>query len=154
MTFSSQYQLVEKGADIDPAVKEKLAELSLDCAGTFLSVLGVNLTEVSKEVVKGHFFCSDSLKQPFGFLHGGVSVSVLETLCSIGAWLNIDSTKQRVWGIEINANHLRSVKTGFLEASAEPISLGRSVQVWEGRIWLEGDVDKLVSVSRCTLAVS
>ena len=89
--------------------------------------------------------------QPFGILHGGASVALAETLASIGGWLNADEGKTAV-GVEINANHIRSVKKGGrVTGKATPVKIGRSIQIWEIRITDERD--KLVCMSRCTLAI-
>lgn len=89
--------------------------------------------------------------QPFRVLHGGASVALAETLCSVGAWLNVSEGKTAV-GVEINANHHRSVSEGGqVTATARPLQLGRTLQVWEIRI--EDQRGKLVCTSRCTLAV-
>lgn len=89
--------------------------------------------------------------QPYGFLHGGVSVLLAETCASIGADL-ASGVDKRVFGMEINANHLRPVRAGYVRAVGVPIHVGRTTQVWEARITTEDD-DRLVCISRCTLAV-
>ena len=89
--------------------------------------------------------------QPFRILHGGASVALAETLCSIGAWLHLPESKTAV-GLEINANHHRSVKEGGkVIATAKPIQAGRTIHVWETKIVDERG--KLVCTSRCTLAI-
>ncbi|MFN1835169.1 hotdog fold thioesterase [Balneola sp. MJW-20] len=90
--------------------------------------------------------------QPFGILHGGASVVLAETLMSVGGWFHLDSTEKAVVGVEINANHIRSVKEGgSVTGTAVPVHTGRRVQVWETTI--RDNHDKLVCTSRCTLAV-
>jgi uncharacterized protein (TIGR00369 family) len=89
-------------------------------------------------------------RQPFGILHGGASVLLAETLVSCAATFVVAPAKVCV-GMEINANHLRSVTSGWVAGIARPISLGRRSQVWEVRI--VDDNDKLVCISRCTIAV-
>jgi uncharacterized protein (TIGR00369 family) len=89
--------------------------------------------------------------QPFGLMHGGASVVLAETVASMAAWMNVDQQTQRVVGLEINANHLRAKRDGMVTAVATPVHLGRRTQVWEIRI--TDEADKLVCLSRCTLAV-
>jgi 1,4-dihydroxy-2-naphthoyl-CoA hydrolase len=89
--------------------------------------------------------------QPMGVLHGGASVALAETLASFAATFTVDHEQVSCVGREINANHLRSVTSGWVTGVARPIALGRRAQVWEVRIT---DVeDTLVCVSRCTFAV-
>jgi uncharacterized protein (TIGR00369 family) len=89
-------------------------------------------------------------RQPFGILHGGASVLLAETLVSYAATLVAEPGKACV-GMEINANHLRPVSSGWVTGTARPIALGRRIHVWEVRI--VDDKDKLVCISRCTMAV-
>jgi uncharacterized protein (TIGR00369 family) len=89
--------------------------------------------------------------QPFGLLHGGASVALAETVASIAGSLNCDRAREMAVGLEINANHLRSVREGTVTAVGTPLHLGRTTQVWEIRISDAGD--RLVCVSRCTIAV-
>jgi 1,4-dihydroxy-2-naphthoyl-CoA hydrolase len=84
-------------------------------------------------------------------LHGGASVALAETVCSIGAWMNVDQATQAAVGLEINANHVRGVRDGAVIGTATPIHLGRTTQLWEIRI--EDEAGRLVCISRCTMAV-
>jgi uncharacterized protein (TIGR00369 family) len=88
--------------------------------------------------------------QPFGCLHGGVSLLLAETVAGMGGFLNSPPGKA-AFGVEINANHLRSVRAGILRAISTPLHVGRTTQVWDIRIWDEAE--RLVCVSRCTMAV-
>jgi len=89
--------------------------------------------------------------QPLGLLHGGASVTLAETLGSMAATLCVDETKQFCVGLEINANHIRSLKEGFVKGIAKPIHIGKKTHVWEIRITTPND--DLVCVSRITMAV-
>jgi uncharacterized protein (TIGR00369 family) len=84
-------------------------------------------------------------------LHGGASVALAETVASTGAWMNVDQERERVVGLEINANHLRAKRDGVVTAVATPVHVGRRTQVWEVRI--TDEAGKAICVSRCTLAV-
>ena len=113
--------------------------------------LNIEFMEITEDKLIAEMPVNDNTVQPFGILHGGASVVLAETLASVGAWLNADEGKTAV-GVEINANHIRSVKDGgSVTGTAVPIKRGRNIQVWETRI--EDQKGKLVCVSRCTLAV-
>jgi uncharacterized protein (TIGR00369 family) len=113
--------------------------------------IGIEITELSKDRVVATMPVDDRTKQPFGLLHGGASAALAETVASIGAYLNCDPEKQAAVGIELNANHLRGKTEGIVTATATPIHRGRSTHVWEIRI--VDEKDRLVCVSRCTLAI-
>lgn len=89
--------------------------------------------------------------QPAGLLHGGASAALAETLGSIGAFLCVDSAQFDVVGLEINANHIRSVRSGYVTGVARPLHLGNSTQVWDIRI--HDERERLVCVCRLTMAV-
>lgn len=132
-------------------IKEKVQWLLAQSEHTLARHLGVEFCELSKEQVVARMPVNEHTKQPFGLLHGGASLALAETLASIGAWLNVDENQSIVVGIEINANHVRSVREGWVKGTAKPLHRGRRTQVWEIRIESESD-NKLVSISRCTLA--
>jgi 1,4-dihydroxy-2-naphthoyl-CoA hydrolase len=88
--------------------------------------------------------------QPYGILHGGVSALLAESAASFGASLAAGG-ERKVVGIELNASHLRSVADGHLTATATPLRVGRTVQVWS--IALTDDADRAVCAARCTLSV-
>jgi 1,4-dihydroxy-2-naphthoyl-CoA hydrolase len=119
-------------------------------AGSAISHLGIELTELGASHVTGRMPVDGRTLQPFGILHGGASVLLAETLVSCAATFVAAPGKLCV-GMEINANHLRPVTSGWVTGTARPISLGRRSQVWEVRIVDEND--KLVCISRCTMAV-
>lgn len=118
---------------------------------TLLSTLDIELTEVTQQRVTATMPVTPKVHQPFGLLHGGASVVLAETVASMAAWMNVDQQTQRVVGLEINANHLRAKRDGTLTATATPVHVGRRTQVWEIRI--TDEANKLVCLSRCTLAV-
>ncbi len=113
--------------------------------------LGMEFVELTLDRVIATMPVDERTRQPFGLLHGGASVALAESLASTGAWLNIDETQASVVGIEINANHIRAVRSGTVTGTATPLHRGRSTQVWETRIVSESG--ELVSISRCTLAI-
>jgi 1,4-dihydroxy-2-naphthoyl-CoA hydrolase len=122
-------------------------EVSEDCA---IGHLGIELTELGADYLVGRMPVDSRTRQPFGILHGGASVLLAETLVSCAATFVVAPGKVCV-GMEINANHLRPVTSGWVAGTVRPVSLGRRSQVWEVRI--VDDDDKLVCISRCTIAV-
>lgn len=118
---------------------------------TLLSTLDIEMTEMTKQRVTATMPVTPKVHQPFGLLHGGASVVLAETVASMAAWLNVDQATEQVVGLEINANHLRAKRDGMITAVATPAHIGRRTQVWEVRI--TDEADKLVCLSRCTLAV-
>ena len=124
---------------------------TLETRNTLLATLEMEMVETTKERVVARMPVTPKVHQPYGLLHGGASVALAETVASLGGVLNVDRTKESVVGLEINANHLRAVRDGVLTAVATPIHVGRRTHVWEVRITDQND--KLVCVSRCTLAV-
>lgn len=114
--------------------------------------LGMEFLHVAKNKMVATMPVNENSVQPFGVLHGGASVALAETLCSVGGWFQLEDINQTVVGVEINANHIRSVKMGSkVTGAAQPVHIGRKIQVWECE--LRDEQDKLVCSSRCTLAV-
>ena len=118
--------------------------------GTVAEVLGIEITEVGADYVRGRMPGDARTRQPYGLLHGGSSVVLAETLGSIAGALVVGDDA-RVVGLDINANHVRGVREGFVTGTARALHIGRSTQVWEIRI--ESDAAQLVCVSRLTLSV-
>ncbi len=113
--------------------------------------LGIEFTEIGDDYLCGKMPVDHRTHQPMGLLHGGASVALAETLASIGAAMQVDLTKKACVGLEINANHVRSVRSGWVHAKAQALHIGRSTQLWETRIYSEED--ELVCISRMTVAV-
>lgn len=114
--------------------------------------LDITFTSFKTDEIKATMPVNKNTVQPFGLLHGGASVVLAETLASVGAWLNIKEENKMAVGVEINANHLRAVKSGnTVHGVAKPIHRGRQTQVWEIKIYTPDE--KRICVSRCTLAV-
>lgn len=118
---------------------------------SMMKAIGIEVTDFGNDFVCGKMPVDHRTVQPYGLLHGGASAALAESLGSIAAGLQIDRTVQSVVGIELNINHLKSVKTGWVFGKATPLKIGKRIQVWEIRIADEND--ELVSVSRLTLAV-
>lgn len=118
---------------------------------TILKTLNISVEAAERERVVLSMPVDERVHQYTGLLHGGVSVVLAETAASIGAALNTDLARYTPVGVEINANHLRSVSRGQITATATPVYLGRQMMVWA--IEIRDDRARLVSVSRCTLAL-
>jgi len=127
-----------------------LERLNENSKGTLIEHLGIEYLELGDDYLKARMPVDGRTRQPYGILHGGASAALAETLGSIAADLCIDRERQSIVGLEINANHLRPVREGWVTGTARPIHVGRTTQVWEIRI--ANEQDKLVSISRLTLA--
>jgi 1,4-dihydroxy-2-naphthoyl-CoA hydrolase len=119
--------------------------------GNMIQHLNIEFTGIGKNSVSAKMPVDHRTKQPQGLLHGGASVVLAETLGSVAAYGCIDTTKQYCVGLEINANHLKSAKEGFVSGIATPIHVGKKTQVWEIRITNERQ--DLICISRITLAI-
>lgn len=113
--------------------------------------LGIEILELNDDRVVATMPVDDRTRQPFGILHGGASVALAETVASLGATGRIDRTAFLAVGQEINANHLRAKADGIVTATATPVHVGRSSQVWS--ISIVDEAGRLICISRCTLAV-
>lgn len=113
--------------------------------------LGIEYTEVGEDYICGKMPVDERTRQPIGILHGGASVVLAETLGSVASNFNIDLTKQYCVGLDINANHIRSVTEGFVYGRAEAVHIGSKTHVWEIRI--TNEADQLVCTSRLTVVV-
>ena len=118
---------------------------------TLVRTLGIEIVEIGDDFVRGTMPVTPDHHQPMGILHGGASVSLAETLGSVGAAMTLDLSKQYPVGLEINANHLRAVSSGLVTGTARPLHLGRKTQVWD--IHIRNDDDKLTCISRLTVAI-
>ena len=106
--------------------------------------IGIDITEVGPDFLKGIMPVDQRTTQPFGILHGGASCVLSETLGSIAAWMTIDPETHRAVGLEINANHIRAVTEGNVIGECRPLHTGRRTQVWQTRI--TNDEGRLVAL--------
>jgi 1,4-dihydroxy-2-naphthoyl-CoA hydrolase len=113
--------------------------------------LGMEFVEIGDTYLVGRMPVDHRTKQPYGFLHGGASVALAETLGSVGSALVINAEKFYCVGMEINANHIRSVSDGWVIATATPLHLGATSHVWD--IKIKDERNKLVCISRLTVAI-
>jgi len=118
---------------------------------TMSAVLGMEFTEIGPDYLRMIMPVNDLTRQPYGLLHGGASAALAETVGSVGSSLIIDPTKQICVGLDINANHVKGVKDGYVHAIARPLHIGSTTHVWDIRICDEHN--KLVCISRLTVAI-
>ena len=123
--------------------------LNAASAGTLMQALGIEFTELGDGYLRATMPVDARTHQPYGLLHGGASVALAETLGSSAGMLMAGGNA--VVGLEINANHLRAVRSGIVTGTARPIHVGRSTQVWEIRI--EDEKQRLSCISRLTMSV-
>ncbi|MEK6781623.1 MAG: hotdog fold thioesterase [Bacteroidota bacterium] len=134
---------IQKGITI-----EQLNKLSVN---TLAAHLGIEFIEIGDDFITAKMPVDHRTHQPFGMLHGGASVALAETLGSFGAHCCLDNNIQYCVGLEINANHIKSIKEGFVVGTTKPIHLGKRTQVWEIRI--TNEQEELICISRITMAV-
>ncbi|HEX3767453.1 MAG TPA: hotdog fold thioesterase [Puia sp.] len=127
---------------------EKLNQFSTN---TMNELLGISITEIGENFIKATMPVDKRTHQAYGILHGGASAALAETLGSIGSVIIVDPEEYICVGVEINANHIRSVRDGYVTGTAIPLHIGASSHVWEIRIVDKNE--KLVCVSRLTVFV-
>jgi 1,4-dihydroxy-2-naphthoyl-CoA hydrolase len=113
--------------------------------------LGIEWVELGDNFLKVRMPVDDRTKQPYGLLHGGASCALAETVGSLASHFVIDTSKNICVGLEINANHIRSVRSGYITATCAPLHIGASTHVWD--IKIHDEKQKLVCVSRLTVAI-
>jgi 1,4-dihydroxy-2-naphthoyl-CoA hydrolase len=126
-------------------------QLNAARGGTLIEHLGIQFTEVGEDFIRGTMPVDGRTRQPYGLLHGGASVAFAETLGSMGAALCVDSKEYDCVGQEINANHVRAVRSGIVTGTARPLHLGGRSQIW--MIDIVNEAGKLVCTSRLTMAI-
>ncbi|MEE9905156.1 MAG: hotdog fold thioesterase [Chlorobium sp.] len=133
-----------------PVTPDEINETQI-VEGQMARHIGIEITEVGSDFMTARMPVDHRTIQRIGILHGGASLALAETVGSIAASYCIDREKQYIVGQEINANHIRPVKSGYVHATATPLHLGKTSQVWDIRI--RNEEGKLVCVSRFTVAV-
>ena len=118
---------------------------------TMVEHLGIEFTRIGDDFIEAKMPVDHRTHQPMGLLHGGASVALAETLGSVAATFCLDTTSQYCVGLDINANHLKSVRSGYVTGIAQPLHIGKKTHVWEIRI--TNEAKELVCISRITLAV-
>lgn len=118
---------------------------------TLMEALGIEVISLYKNRVELTMPVDGRTHQPAGYLHGGANVALAETAASVGAFAHVDNEKMNVFGIEINANHIKSKRDGVVTAKAVPLHIGRTTMVWE--IKIVDEQDNLICISRCTIGI-
>lgn len=136
---------------MDVSSEEFVAYINSTRQGSAWDILDITLVSATKEKVVATMPIGPNQRQQLGYLHGGISITLAESLASLGSVLNIDPERQTAFGLEINASHLRSRREGMVTGTATPIRLGRTTHVWDARITDEDE--ELICVARCTIAV-
>ncbi len=132
-------------------INEALQKINEFQKNTITDVLGIEITDIGSDYICGKMPVDERTIQPFGLLHGGASAVLAESLGSIAGGMQVNREIQTVVGVEINCNHLRSARGGWVFGKATPIKIGRKIHVWN--IEIKNEDNKLVAVSRLTLAV-
>ena len=127
---------------------EQLNKLSIN---TMAERIGIEFTAIGDDYLEAKMPVDQRTQQPFGMLHGGASVALAETMGSVAATCCVDGKKQYCVGLDINANHIRSVRSGYVKGRTTPLHVGKKTQVWEIRI--VNEKEELVCISRITMAV-
>lgn len=127
---------------------ETLKKLS---PNSMIDHLGITFTAIGEDYLEAKMPVDHRTHQPLGLLHGGASVTLAETLGSIAAMFCLDANLQYPVGLEINANHIKSVREGFVIGRVKPVHIGKKTHVWEIRISTEKN--ELVCISRITMAI-
>lgn len=125
--------------------------LNQQSKGTLVEHLGIEMTEIGEDYVKAKMPVDNRTRQPLGLLHGGAHVVLAESLGSMAANLCLDITKEYALGLDINSNHIKSVRDGFVIGIAKPIHIGGKTHIWEIKIYDEKE--NLLNISRLTLMV-
>ena len=131
--------------------QEKIKRINDGIKNTMTSTIGIEITDIGDDFICGKMPVDERTIQPFGLLHGGASAALAETLGSIAGGIKVYQNNETVVGIEINANHLKSARDGWVYGKATPIRIGRKIQVWN--IEITNESNDLICVSRLTLAV-
>ena len=131
--------------------QEKVQRVNDSFQNTMTSTIGIEITDIEDDFICGKMPVDERTIQPFGLLHGGASAALAETLGSVAGGIMVYPNDETVVGIEINANHLKSARDGWVYGKATPIRIGKKIQVWN--IEIRNDSGDLICVSRLTLAV-
>lgn len=133
----------------DPSIT--VPQLQALSPGTMGAVLGIEFTEIGENFLKARMPVDERTRQPYGLLHGGASVTLAETLGSVASAYVVDQSQYYCVGLEINANHMRGVRNGYVFGTASPLHLGKTTHVWDIRI--HDEKENLVCISRLTVAI-
>ena len=119
--------------------------------GTLVEHLGIEIIALGDDFVKARMPVDHRTRQPMGLLHGGASVVLSESMGSMASWLVSGDTNKSIVGIEVNANHLKSAKDGYVYSITKPIKLGRTLHIWNTEIFDANE--NLICISRLTVMI-
>lgn len=125
-----------------------IQEINRLSANTLIEHLSITFTEIGDDFVCAKMPVNTTTHQPMGFLHGGASLALAESVGSVASFLIADPDKQHVFGLEVNANHIKSKKEGYVKATASPIHIGNRSHIWD--ISIRDEEDNLISIVRLT----
>jgi len=132
--------------------QERLAQCNAICKDTLMETLDISFVDMGDDFVTAKMPVNSKVYQPDGVLHGGAMVALAESVGSLASYMFIDYKKFIIRGIEISANHVKSVKDGFVYAKAKPLHKGRTTQLWDIKITNEnGDLISSVKLSTISL---
>lgn len=129
----------------------KVQQLNEFNKGCLVEQVGIEFTEVGEDYLVAKMPVDERTKQPLGLLHGGASVVLAETLGSIAASLLLNPSTHYAVGLEINANHIKSAKSGFVTGKCKAIHVGKGTHIWQ--IEIKNSEDQLICISRITMAI-
>lgn len=131
--------------------KANIEQLNAMNKNTIMEVIGIEYTEIGSDYVIAKMPVDHRTHQPVGLLHGGATAVLAETLGSVGSTLLVDMNEFNITGIEINANHLKSVRSGYVYGKATIIHAGKTMHVWN--ITVSNEEGQQVAVCRLTVLV-
>ncbi|MCG6189773.1 PaaI family thioesterase [Maribellus maritimus] len=127
---------------------DEIKALNEFCAQSMIGLLGIKFTRFSPDSIEASMPVNNNTTQPNGFLHGGASLALAESLAGAGSYLMVDREKFNVFGLQVSGNHISSVKEGILQANAQIIHKGKTTHIWDVKITDENH--KLISTVRVT----
>jgi len=128
-----------------------IAALSARSIDTLVTHIGIEYTHIGEDSITARMPVDNRTVQPAGILHGGASVVLAETLGSVAAHHCIDVNRKMAVGLEINANHVRSVRNGYVSGTVTPLHIGRTTHIWQ--IHIRDEQERLVCIARITMAI-
>jgi 1,4-dihydroxy-2-naphthoyl-CoA hydrolase len=128
-----------------------IADLNKMSANTMVSNIGIEFLAIGPDFITAKMPVDARTIQPYGLLHGGATVALAETLGSVAAHASIDASKYMAVGLEINANHVKSIRSGYVYGKAYPLHVGKRTHVWE--IKIRNEAEELISISRITVSI-
>lgn len=123
----------------------------MDLNETLIGALGIEITNLGQGTVTATMPVDERTRQPMGFLHGGASVALAETVASLGAYELVDQETEAVVGLEINANHIKGKRDGLVTAIGTLLHQGKTTMVWD--IKITDEIGQTICISRCTIAI-